>query len=146
MIALAWLLCGALFAVGLGVSGMTQPAKVVGFLNPVGGWDPSLAFVMLGAIAIHVPGYLIRKRRDKPFIASEFSIPTRNDISPRLLMGAGLFGVGWGIAGYCPGPALVSVTSGSTSAILFVVAMVGGMVLQRALVPREEVPKGQKVA
>ena len=146
MIALAWFFCGVLFAIGLGVSGMTQPAKVIGFLNPVGGWDPSLAFVMLGAIGIHVPGYLLRKRRKAPLLATEFQLPTRTDLSPRLIIGASMFGLGWGIAGYCPGPALVSVSSGTSSALFFMAAMLGGMVLHRALVPAEQAPPHQKAA
>ena len=146
MIALAWFVCGVLFAIGLGISGMTQPAKVIGFLNPVGGWDPSLALVMVGAIAAHVPGTLLRKRRAAPILAADFNVPSRTDISPRLLMGAGLFGLGWGIAGYCPGPALVSVSSGTSSALIFVSAMVGGMVIHRTVVPQERHPETQQAA
>ncbi|MCS6925756.1 MAG: YeeE/YedE family protein [Candidatus Binatia bacterium] len=118
-----------LFAVGLGLSGMTQPAKVVGFLDLTGRWDPSLACVMLGAIAVHAPAYRLIRRRSAPIFAAAFAIPTRRDFDLRLVGGAALFGIGWGLGGFCPGPAITSLPSGHTAVLLFVPAMVAGMYL-----------------
>ena len=150
---LLWCICGLVFGVGLGISGMTQPEKVVGFLNVWGGWDPSLALVMVGAIGVHVVGHMLRARLPSPLAAESFQIPTRNDISVRLLCGAALFGLGWGLAGYCPGPAIVSVGGalaggGTLVAIYFTAAMVAGMVLFRLLMPSENRPQnaGEKLA
>jgi len=126
---LATFLAGFLFSVGLGVAGMTQPAKVVGFLDVTGNWDPSLAFVMMGAIAVHFIAYRVVPRMGSPLLAERFGIPTRRDVDLRLVSGAVLFGAGWGLGGFCPGPALVSVTGGARSAIIFVGAMMGGMLL-----------------
>ena len=133
------LLSGAVFAIGLVVSGMTQPAKVLAFLD-IGGlaqgisssaekgfWDPSLAFVMGGALLVTLVAFWLTPRRAKPLADENFHLPTRQDIDVKLLMGAALFGVGWGLAGYCPGPALASLLSGSTDVMIFVLAMVGGM-------------------
>lgn len=121
------LLAGFIFGVGLIVSGMTQPAKVVGFLDVLGGWDPSLAFVMLGAIAVHFLAYRLVPRLPRPLWASRWGIPTRKDVDARLIVGAILFGAGWGLGGYCPGPALTSVASGTMSALLFTGSMLVGM-------------------
>ena len=141
-----WLVCGFVFAIGLGVSGMTQPSKVVGFLNVVGGWDPSLAFVMVGAIGTHIVGTVVHRRMTKPIVADEFSVPNRTDISVRLVLGAAIFGLGWGLAGYCPGPAIVAgganlAGSGTVNAGYFVVAMAAGMLLFRTIAPLEKVPE-----
>ena len=123
-------LSGALFAVGLVLSGMTQPSKVVGFLDFTGAWDPSLAFVMGGAIAINLVLYRLSGRRVTPLFAQTFQRPAIHTITPSLLVGSGLFGIGWGLAGYCPGPGIVSsVTSGE--ALLFVATMTMGMALHR---------------
>lgn len=124
---------GALFGVGLAVSGMTKPAKVVGFLDLSGAWDPSLAFVMVGAIAVHLVAYLLVKRRTRPLFDARFHMPTRKDIDARLVIGAAIFGVGWGLGGFCPGPGLVSAASGSAAAIAFVVAMTAGMKAEHGL-------------
>ena len=124
---------GALFAVGLALAGMTQPAKVVGFLDVAGNWDPSLAFVMVGAIAVYFVANRLAKRRVQPLFSPTFHLPTRRDIEPNLLIGAGLFGIGWGLAGYCPGPGLASLGTGTTGAILFVGAMALGMLLFEAM-------------
>jgi uncharacterized membrane protein YedE/YeeE len=132
---LTYLLAGLLFAVGLGLAGMTQPSKVVGFLDVTGEWDPSLAFVMVGGILTHMVLYRLITKRPSPVMAAAFQIPTRRDITPRLVVGSGLFGVGWAIAGYCPGPGLVSSGAGSTNALLFLGAMVGGMVLYKVVNP-----------
>ena len=118
---------GLLFAFGLGLSGMTQPAKVVGFLDFAGNWDPSLAFVMLGAIGVHTVLSRFILHRPTPFFANAFSVPTRNDVDPKLIGGAALFGAGWGLGGFCPGPALTSVGTGSFTVLIFVGAMMAGM-------------------
>jgi len=132
---------GALFAVGLAVSGMTRPAKVVGFLDLAGDWDASLAFVMMGAIAVHFVAYRVVLRRPAPLFDGRFHLPTRKDIDLRLVLGAALFGVGWGLGGYCPGPGLVSAAAGSLGAIVFVVGMTAGMLIEHGLakaLPRRE--------
>lgn len=122
-------LAGMVFAVGLGISGMTQPAKVVGFLDFTGNWDPSLAFVMLGAIAVHAFAYRLIRHRPAPIFAPAFAVPPRQDLDLRLVSGAALFGIGWGLGGFCPGPAVTSLPSGHVSVLLFVVAMVAGLYL-----------------
>jgi len=129
---LAALLSGLLFGVGLGVSGMTRPEKVAGFLDVTGRWDASLAFVMAGAIAVHTLLYRLVRRRPSPIFDEKFHVPTRRDLDGKLLFGAALFGVGWGLGGFCPGPALVSAAAGQGSALLFVAAMLAGMVIQHA--------------
>lgn len=140
---LAFLVSGILFALGLGIGGMTLPENVVGFLDVTGDWKPQLAFVMGGALVTYAIAYNVAKRfMTRPVLEERFQIPTRRDIEPRLLGGAALFGAGWGLAGFCPGPGLVAVVSGSTDAILFVVAMLGGMVLWNVL---EAVRNGQGV-
>jgi hypothetical protein len=124
------LAAGLLFAVGLAVSGMTQPAKVVGFLDFLGAWDPSLAFVMLGAIVVYMGAYRgVVLKVKRPLFADRFSIPTRSDIDFPLVAGSAIFGVGWGLSGFCPGPALVSFGAGASSALWFVPAVLAGMVL-----------------
>ncbi len=125
---------GAVFAVGLVLAGMTQPTKVIGFLDVGGAWDPTLAFVMAGAIAAHIGGLWLTSRRTTPLFASAFVLPKRTDLDAQLLLGAGVFGVGWGLAGYCPGPALVSLGSGADSALVFVVAATAGMLIQHVTV------------
>lgn len=123
---------GALFGAGLLVSGMTLPAKVKGFLDATA-WDPSLAFVMAGAIAVHAPlARLIRARR-APLLARTFHTPPASRIDRRLLAGAAIFGVGWGLSGYCPGPALVGLATLATPVIAFVGAMLAGIALARVI-------------
>lgn len=126
---------GVLFALGLGISGMTLPARVVGFLDVAGAWDPSLAFVMIGAIGVHF--FLVRAalRRQAPIFGGRFALPTRKDIDARLLLGAAIFGVGWGLGGLCPGPGLVSLASGAASPFIFVAAMMVGMQIARLFEP-----------
>lgn len=119
--------CGVLFALGLGLSGMTQPGKVTGFLDFTGVWDPSLAFVMAGAILIYSIGYRVALKRGKPVLAECYQIPSPAKCDRRLLLGAALFGVGWGLAGFCPGPALVSLVTLRWDVFVFVLAMIGGM-------------------
>lgn len=121
------LLSGVLFALGLGVAGMTQPAKVVGFLDVTGAWDPSLAFVMGGALAVDVALFRFIFQRARPRWDLRFHLPTFSHVDGRLLTGAALFGVGWGLSGYCPGPAVVSLVSGSQAAWTFGLAMMAGM-------------------
>ncbi|MCO4769910.1 MAG: YeeE/YedE family protein [Deltaproteobacteria bacterium] len=123
------LLAGGLFSVGLAVAGMTKPGKVVAFLDVTGAWDPSLAFVMVGALVVYGIAFRLITRREAPVLGGRFQIPTRQDLPPRLFVGAAMFGVGWGLGGYCPGPALTSLGTGASSALLFVPGMLGGMVL-----------------
>jgi len=128
---LGGLIAGLLFGAGLSVSGMINPVKVIGFLNVAGAWDPSLAFVMLGGLVVTAIGYRTVLRKKQPVFESSFSLPTRRDIDPPLLLGAGLFGIGWGLAGYCPGPALAGIGFAQVETLAFVAAMVAGMVLAR---------------
>lgn len=118
---------GLLFAAGLVVSGMTLPSKVVGFLDLAGAWDPSLGFVMGGAIAVHLALYRWIVRRPSPLMAVRFGIPTRRDIDRPLVVGAALFGIGWALGGLCPGPALVGLGGLGLNTLLFVGAMLVGM-------------------
>lgn len=122
------LLIGALFGAGLAISGMMNPAKVLGFLDIAGSWDPTLAVVMASALAVTLPAFFIARRRSAPLLANVFSLPTRKDIDVRLIGGAVLFGVGWGMAGFCPGPALAALSTGVWQVGVFVVAMLAGMV------------------
>jgi uncharacterized protein len=133
------LAAGLLFALGLVVSGMTQPAKVVGFLHLAGlaqgvswqaapgFWDPSLALVMGGALMVTLIAFAITPKSAKPWADDKFYLPTRKDIDSKLIIGAALFGVGWALAGYCPGPGIASLLSGGMDAAAFVAALVGGM-------------------
>lgn len=115
---------GLLFGTGLAISGMTQPAKIVGFFDFAGDWDPSLGFVMAGALLVYTPIYrAVMKQWHRPIWAASFSLPTRTDIDWRLISGSALFGVGWGLGGYCPGPALTSVGARSHDALVFGAAM-----------------------
>jgi hypothetical protein len=118
---------GFLFALGLGVSGMTHPEKVIAFLDFFGAWDPSLGFVMAGAIGVYAPLSGIIARRAAPLCADGFSIPTRCDLDPKLVAGAALFGIGRGLGGFCPGPAIVAVPSANPAVLVFVASMIGGM-------------------
>lgn len=122
------LLGGLLFGIGLAVAGMTQPAKIIGFFDLAGSWDPSLGFVMGGAVLIYAPIYrTVMNRWSHPIWAGSFSLPTRKDIDWRLLSGSALFGVGWGLGGYCPGPALTSIGGRSHAALVFGAAMLVGV-------------------
>ncbi|NYE27224.1 hypothetical protein HDE78_000149 [Rhodanobacter sp. K2T2] len=121
------LLAGLIFGAGLLVSGMANPAKVLGFLDIAGNWDPSLAFVMAGAIAIGSVGFAMARRRKHSLYDAPMLLPTATRIDRRLLAGSAMFGAGWGLAGFCPGPALVCAGSGEFGAMLFVVAMLVGM-------------------
>lgn len=136
------LAAGALFAAGLVVSGMTQTAKVINFLNfggiiapeRFGAWDASLAFVMGGALVITFVAFAITPTQGrKPWVSDKFDLPTRNDIDFKLVAGAAMFGIGWGLAGYCPGPAMASVISGGVDALVFVAALLTGLLFAKKL-------------
>lgn len=120
-------LVGLLFGWGLLLSGMTDPGKVLGFLDLAGSWDPSLAFVMGGAIAVGVFAFAAAKKRTSNFLGGALHLPSSTDIDRRLVIGALLFGAGWGLAGFCPGPGIVSMAAGEPKALLFVAAMLAGM-------------------
>ena len=120
---------GLVFGLGLILAGMTQPLKVKGFLDIAGAWDPSLGLVMGGAIAVGALAFALARRRKKSWSGAPMEIPVDQTIDKRLVIGGALFGIGWGIAGFCPGPALVALGSGSSSAAIFVVAMLVGMVV-----------------
>jgi uncharacterized protein len=117
---------GFIFALGLTVSQMINPARVIGFLDVAGHWDPTLLLVMASALAVTVPLFPVILRQSKPFLAAKFSLPTQTRVDRRLILGAVIFGVGWGLAGFCPGPALAALASGSPGVILFVLAMLSG--------------------
>ena len=120
---------GLVFGIGLILSGMTDPGKVIGFLDLAGSWDPSLGLVMAGAIAVGFFAFRVAGLRSASFLGGAMHLPTRRDIDVRLVGGSSIFGVGWGLAGFCPGPALVSFASGEAKAAAFVAAMLVGMIL-----------------
>ena len=126
------LVTGLLFGAGLAISGMVLPEKVLGFLDVTGNWDPSLAFVMGGAILVHFPAVQIAQRQLQSFLGASFQLPKRKDIDWRLVVGALIFGVGWGIAGICPGPGIVDLVTGNLSIVAFVGAMLIGMLAEHA--------------
>ena len=132
MNALAAFAAGLVFGIGLIVSGMTDPGKVIGFLDLAGRWDPSLAFVMGGAILVGYFSFAAAGKRGRTFLGGAMALPTRRDIDARLVAGSAVFGVGWGLAGFCPGPALVALGAGIDQAALFVAAMLAGMVIYDA--------------
>ncbi|MBF6990049.1 MULTISPECIES: DUF6691 family protein [Cupriavidus] len=127
MTAITALLAGLLFGIGLMISGMANPAKVLDFLDLAGTWDPSLAFVMIGAIAIGSLAVLIAKHRNRSFLGLPVQLPASTTLTLRLVLGSAAFGVGWGLAGFCPGPALVALGAGYPKAVGFVAAMAAGM-------------------
>lgn len=124
---------GLVFGLGLLVSGMSNPAKVLGFLDLAGRWDPSLALVMVGAIAVGAVGFALARRRTESLLHTRIELATRRDIDRRLVLGSLLFGVGWGLVGFCPGPALVALGAGKVKALVFVASMVAGMALFEGL-------------
>ncbi|OYW88705.1 MAG: hypothetical protein B7Z20_01880 [Sphingobium sp. 32-64-5] len=132
------LVSGTLFGAGLTVSGMTDPARVRGFLDVFGAWDPTLVFVMGAAVLVMAVAWRIRQRMGTPAFAERFSLPDRNDLDVRLISGSILFGIGWGIAGLCPGPAVASLALSPLSVLPFVLAMLAGMAVQQfvSLMPR----------
>lgn len=120
-------LIGLLFGWGLLISGMTDPGKVLGFLDLAGAWDPSLAFVMGGGVLVGLVGFALAKKRTTSFLGSAMHLPTSRDIDRRLVLGSLTFGAGWGLSGFCPGPGIVAMGAGESKAALFVVAMIAGM-------------------
>ena len=131
-------LAGLVFGLGLIVSGMANPAKVLGFLDVGGRWDPSLAFVMAGAIAVGAVAFAVARRRTRSLLGAAMQLPSLRSIDRRLLIGSAVFGIGWGIAGFCPGPALVAVGMGQAKALVFVIAMLAGMGIFEWLEGRKE--------
>ena len=129
-------LSGLVFGLGLVISGMTQPAKVIGFLDIFGLWDPTLAFVMGAGLLVTLLGYQIIFKRKAPLFAPSFRLPTSQDIDTKLLGGAALFGVGWGLGGFCPGPAVASLVFGRAESITFIIAMAAGMILAKQIQKR----------
>ena len=129
-------LAGLLFGAGLAVSGMVNPAKVLGFLDVAGAWDPSLALVLAGAVGVNLVGYRLVLKRASPLFAERFSLPGARALDVPLLAGAVLFGIGWGLVGYCPGPALAALAAGSLKVVGFVAAMIAGSLLVRWLTAR----------
>jgi len=129
MLIISALIAGLVFGLGLIVSGMANPAKVLGFLDLAGRWDPSLAFVMGGAIGVGVVGFALARRRTRSLLGAPMQLPVSTELSKRLVLGSIAFGAGWGLAGFCPGPAIVSAAAGYSKAWIFVAAMVVGMML-----------------
>lgn len=136
------ILCGILFGAGMIVSDMVNPARVLAFLDVTGAWDPSLAFVMGGALIPSGLAYLIHRRMHAPMLAEEFAIPSSRQIDRPLIGGAILFGLGWGLVGLCPGPALAALTTGAWQAVVFVAAMLAGMALFHFFPVRAATPQG----
>ena len=124
---------GALFGAGLALGGMTDPVRVRGFLDLFGRWDPTLAFVMAGAVAVMAIAWRVRAGMSRPVFADRFSLPVSTDLDVRLIVGAALFGIGWGLAGLCPGPAVAALALAPLNVLPFVLAMLAGMALQRLL-------------
>ncbi len=139
---LAGYITGLLFGVGLVLGGMTDPARILGFLDIAGHWDPTLAFVMFGAVTVTWLGYRWLFRSAKPWLAASFHLPATSVIDRRLVIGALLFGVGWGLAGYCPGPALVSIWNGAAGLYLLLAGMIFGWWLARR-VPHKPLPAAE---
>ena len=132
------LISGLLFGFGLLLSGMADPAKVQNFLDLFGTWDPSLAFVMGGAIAVTMPGFWLAIRRNKPFFNEVFHLPSRTDLDARLITGAAIFGVGWGLGGFCPGPAVTVLPLAAEGTLIFVVTMLTGMAASKYVLQRRD--------
>lgn len=129
-------LAGLLFGAGLVISELANPARVLGFLDIAGLWDPTLAFVMAGAVAVTAIGYRVAWKRGAPLFEPSFHLSTRSAIDMPLVLGAALFGIGWGLAGLCPGPAIVALSQGSAGVVLFVLAMIAGLWTSRLVAPR----------
>ena len=146
MLALASFVCGLMFGFGLLISGMTQPSKVLGFLDIFGRWDPTLAFVMAAALMVSGVGFALVRQRRRPVLATQHLWPTRADIDRPLVVGSVLFGIGWGLVGLCPGPALVNLASLMPSVMVFVLAMASGMITKdlwdRVMIPAAAVEGG----
>jgi uncharacterized membrane protein YedE/YeeE len=131
------LVFGAVFGLGIAISGMINPAKVMNFFDVFGTWDPSLAFVMIGALAVAIPGYaLIFRTRQTPVLNPHFAQPTKTALDRRLIGGAALFGLGWGAAGFCPGGVIPAIGLGEASVYVFLLAMIAGMMVMRQILTR----------
>jgi uncharacterized membrane protein YedE/YeeE len=137
---LAALFAGLVFGIGLIVSGMADPAKVLGFLDLAGAWDPSLAFVMAGAIGVGLVAFRIARGRSTSLLGTPMALPTNRAIDRRLVAGSVLFGIGWGVSGFCPGPALVALGFGASKALVFVAAMLAGMFVFELIERRPAAP------
>lgn len=131
MFLIAAFLSGLIFGIGLILSRMADPAKVLNFLDFTGNWDPSLALVMIGAIAVGLVGFYLAKKRSSSILGTPMELPTATRIDKRLIFGSTLFGIGWGLAGICPGPAIVTLSAGMAPALIFVISMLFGMMLYR---------------
>lgn len=127
------LLSGTIFGIGLTISGMTNPAKVIGFLDITGNWDPSLMFVMLGAIIFSMPLFYLLKKKNKPFFSLSFQLPDKKGIDKKLIIGSGLFGIGWGMTGLCPGPAVSSLVFLNPISIIFFISMITGFFITKLI-------------
>lgn len=125
------LISGLIFGLGLAISGMINPDKVLGFLNLFGKWDPSLIFVMIGALVISVPAFTFIKTKNKPICENSFSLPTKTEIDSKLIIGSVIFGIGWGLVGLCPGPAIASMALMNTYSIIFAGSMISGFVFTK---------------
>jgi uncharacterized protein len=125
------LLSGMIFGAGLAISGMVNPAKVLNFFDIAGTWDPSLIFVMAGALMVTAIGYRLAFRRRAPIFAPQFNLPTARNLDARLIGGSALFGLGWGLSGFCPGPAIASLTTLSPEPVIFIIAMLAGMLVAK---------------
>jgi uncharacterized membrane protein YedE/YeeE len=140
MAVLVQFIIGVIFGLGLVLSGMSDPAKVLNFLDfaaiRTGSWDPSLAFVIAGAIAVTFAGYKLALKRTQPILGEKFYLPTRDDIDARVIAGPAIFGIGWGLSGFCPGPAITALGFGTKAAVIFVIAMLAGMWLARFIASR----------
>ena len=133
-------LIGLIFGIGISISGMANPAKVLNFFDIAGTWDPSLIFVMGGALLVTALGYRLVLRKPAPIMAAQFDLPTNRALDARLLGGAAVFGIGWGISGFCPGGALPALGTGRTEVFVFVAAMLAGIFAARALMKRTATP------
>jgi hypothetical protein len=148
---IASLVSGVLFGAGLALSGMTDPAKVLGFLDIAGRWDPSLLFVLGGAVGVTAIAFRIVLRRPRPALDARFHLPSQKDIDPALVFGSALFGIGWGLSGYCPGPAVALLAAPGSDAVSFLAAMLAGVALHRFVVrrageTRSVPPRGHRAA
>lgn len=130
---------GLLFGLGLAISRMVDPAKVLGFLDFAGDWDPTLAFVMGGGLLVTVPAFLPTLKRARPLLAEAFALPGKSELDARLIGGSAIFGIGWGLVGFCPGPAISSLAYGRQETLIFLAALVVGSFLTR-LIPRSSAP------
>ena len=140
------LFAGITFGVGIMISGMASPAKVLNFFDIVGSWDPSLMFVMGGALLTTLIGYRLILTRDRPLLAERFHLPDRNDVDVRLIAGAAIFGIGWGIAGFCPGGAIPAVGTGRSEVLIFVAGLIAGLLATRLALKALTVRRRQRGA